>query len=242
MRVLFARDYQDLSRQAAGLVAEAVRARPQLVLALAAGNTPVGMYRELVRMYREFRLDFSRVSFLQLDEYVGLRPDHPQSFRVFLWRVFLNFINVRRANVYVPDDSYEDTIRKLGGIDLLICGVGANGHLAFNEPGSALDSKTRVVELAPETVESIRANFGQAEVPRQGITMGLRTMLDARRILMLASGTRKAEILARAVAGEISTDVPASLLQRHPNVTLLADEEAASIYRSVSQLQTDNAH
>jgi glucosamine-6-phosphate deaminase len=242
MQVLIKRDYEELSRQAARLVAEAIRVKPKLVLCLAAGNTPQGMYRELIRIHRETRLDFSRVSFFQLDEYAGLRSDHPQSFRVILWRTFLNYINVRRANVYLPDESYDQTIQKLGGIDLLISGIGVNGHLAFNEPGSNFDSRTRLVDLADSTLQLMKGNFPPDEVPHQAITMGLGTIFDARRILLIASGTSKAVMLARALTEGVTPEVPASLLQRHPNVTVIADEEAAAIYRSISHVQTDSAH
>ncbi len=231
MQVVIKRSYDDLSREAARIAGEAVRANPQLVLCLPAGNTPRGMYRELIRMYRESRLDFSRVSFFQLDEYIGLRPDHPKSFRVFLWREFFNYINVRRANVYVPDENYEDTIHRAGGIELLISGIGVNGHIAFNEPGSPLNSRTRIVDLTESTVDRIRDKFAPEELPRQAITMGLGTILDAQRILLLASGRSKAEILARALAEEITPEVPASALRLHSNAVVIADEEAAAIYR-----------
>src|SRR5581483_2625178 len=144
---------------------------------------------------------------------------------------FLNYVNVRRANVYVPDDLYEETIHRLGGIDFLISGIGINGHVAFNEPGSAFDSRTRLVELATSTVELIRPMFSEGELPEHGITVGLATIFEARSILLLASGANKANILARALTGTVSPEVPASILQRHPNVTTVADEAAASVYR-----------
>jgi len=225
-------DYDDMSKEAARIVAEAIRAKPQLVLCVPSGNTPKGMYRELIQMYQQKnRLDFSKVSFFLLDEYVGLRPGHPQSFRAYLWRVFLNYINVRPANVYLPDENYEETIRRSRGIDLLISGIGVNGHIAFNEPGSTLDSRTRIVELADSTIELMKASFSPGELPRQAITMGLATILEARRTLLLASGSSKAQILARVLTGQITTDVPASALRLHSNLTVIADEEAAAILR-----------
>ena len=223
-------DYEDMSKEAARIVAEAIRAKPQLVLAVPSGSTPKGMYQELIRMRRQ-NLDFSKVKFFLLDEYMGLRPGHPQSFRAYLWSVFLNYINVRPANVYLPDESYEETTRRSGGIDLLISGIGVNGHIAFNEPGSTLDSRTRIVELADSTIELMKTSFSPRELPRQAITMGLATILEARHILLLASGSRKALILARALTGQITTDVPASVLRLHSNLTVIADEEAAAIYR-----------
>lgn len=232
MEIQIRADYDDMSKEAARIVAEAIRAKPQLVLCVPSGNTPKGMYRELIQMYQQKnRLDFSKVSFFLLDEYVGLRPGHPQSFRAYLWRVFLNYINVRPANVYLPDENYEETIRRSRGIDLLISGIGVNGHIAFNEPGSTLDSRTRIVELADSTIELMKASFSPGELPRQAITMGLATILEARRTLLLASGSSKAQILARVLTGQITTDVPASALRLHSNLTVIADEEAAAILR-----------
>ncbi len=232
MEIQIRADYDDMSKEAARIVAEAIRAKPQLVLGVPSGNTPKGMYRELIRMYRQKnRLDFSKVRFFLLDEYMGLRPGHPDSFRAYLWRVFLNYINVRPANVYLPEENYEKTIRRSRGIDLLISGIGVNGHIAFNEPGSTLDSRTRIVELADSTIELMKISFSPRDLPRQAITMGLGTILEARGILLLASGSRKAQILGRALTGQITTDVPASVLRLHSNLTVIADEEAAAIYR-----------
>ena len=232
MEIQIRADYDDMSKEAARIVAEAIRAKPQLVLGVPSGNTPKGMYRELIRMYRQKnRLDFSKVRFFLLDEYMGLRPGHPDSFRAYLWRVFLNYINVRPANVYLPEENYEKTIRRSRGIDLLISGIGVNGHIAFNEPGSTLDSRTRIVELADSTIELMKISFSPRDLPRQAITMGLGTILEARGILLLASGSRKAQILGRALTGQITTDVPASVLRLHSNLAVIADEEAAAIYR-----------
>src|SRR4051812_24973856 len=157
------------------------------------------MYRELIRLYQQRQVDFSKVKVFLLDEYAGLRRDHPQSFRAFLWINFLNYVNVYSANVCLPDENYEDAIRRAGGIDLLVCGIGVNGHIGFNEPGSRFDSRTRIVELAEPTIELMKVSFSPLELPRRAITMGLATILEARRIVLLASGSNKAEILARAL-------------------------------------------
>src|SRR5207247_8560196 len=146
VRVHICGDDDEMSAEAARALAGAIRAKPQLVLAVPSGNTPKGMYQELIRMRGQNHLDFSKVKFFLLDEYMGLRPGHPQSFRAYLWSVFLNYINVRPANVYLPDESYEETTRRSGGIDLLISGIGVNGYIAFNEPGSTLDSRNGIVE------------------------------------------------------------------------------------------------
>jgi glucosamine-6-phosphate deaminase len=231
VEIVVLRNYEQVSEQAARVVSDAMQGRPTLSICLPTGNTPRGMYRLLIRMYREKRLDFSRVIFFMLDEYVGLRSDHPYALRASLWREFLNFVNVRRANVYMPDESYEETIRRVGGIDLLICGIGVNGHLAFNEPGSPLDSRTRVVELTDSSIESIKGNFTRDELPNHALTVGLGTILDAHRVVMLASGSRKASALSRALTEEISPSIPASVLRLHSNAMVIADEDAAALYR-----------
>jgi len=231
MQMHIATDYDGMSEQAARTVAEAIHVKPHLVLCLPSGNTPKGMYRELIRMHRLDHLDFSKVKFFLLDEYWGLPADHPQSFRAFLWRVFLNYVNVHPANVYLPKETYDETIQRAGGIDLLICGIGVNGHIAFNEPGSALDSCTRIVGLVDSTIELMKTSFSPHELPHQAITMGLGTILEARRIVLLVSGSHKAQILTRALIREITTHVPASVLRLHSNLTVIADEEAAAIYR-----------
>ena len=141
-----------------------------------------------------------------------------------------------------PDELYEKTIWRVGGIDFLVCGIGLNGHLAFNEPRSPFDSRTRLVELASSTVDAIRSKFSEANYPMQGITMGLATMFEARRILAIASGTSKAAILARALSGDLTPEVPASVLQRHSNATVIADEQAAATYLALSHVQTDRSH
>jgi glucosamine-6-phosphate deaminase len=232
VQILIKPTYEELSDEAARLVAAAIHAKPQLILSLPTGRTSRGMYRELIRLYRDRKVDFSRVSFFSLDEYVSLRTDHPQSLRAFLWREFLNYVNARKVNVYTPDEGYEARIRKAGGLDLVVLGIGTNGHIAFNEPGSPLDSRTRVVTLSDTTIDAIREKFSPQELPRQAITIGLATIMDAGRVLLLASGQAKAEALRRVLQDEISPAVPASILRQHSNATVLADEEAASRYQT----------
>jgi glucosamine-6-phosphate deaminase len=157
---------------------------------------------------------------------VGLPADHPESFRAYLWREFLGNVHVNPQNFLLPDLNYEETIRKAGGIDLLLCGIGPNGHLAFNEPGAPANSRTRMVDLAQSTIEGLRETFRNEEPPRQAVTVGLATILDSRRIFLLASGRSKAEILARALHGPVTPEVPASILQLHHDVTVLADQAA----------------
>jgi glucosamine-6-phosphate deaminase len=214
MQIVVTSDYQTLSREAASIVDEAVRLKPTLTLGLPAGNTPTGMYEELAAK----RLDFSGVQTFNLDEYVGLPAGDARTFQAYMRRTFFDHTNLPLKNIHFPDERYEETIRSAGGIDLLILGIGLNGHIAFNEPGSAFTSRTRVVDLAPETVAPAR----------RGITMGIATILDARRILLLASGSSKREVLRRALEEPVQESMPASALRLHSDLTVIADKEALS--------------
>jgi glucosamine-6-phosphate deaminase len=224
MQVIVKTDYREMSIAAAEIMEAAISAKPQLACCLAAGNTPTGTYRELIRLHKTADVDFSHASFFYLDDYVGLREGHPESFRCYLDHELFVPGQVDPSHVHAPDVRYEETIRKFGGIDLLICGIGKNGHIAFNEPGSPVDSRTRIVDLAEATIEGLRGKFRADEIPRRAITMGLATIMESRQILLLANGPEKAEILARALRGPVTTDVPASVLQRHPNITVLTDQ------------------
>ena len=211
VKVFIAPDYQALGREAARLVTEALSSKPDSVLGLPTGRTPLGMYCDV---------DLSRVTAFGLDEYIGLPPDDPRSFTAYLQR----YIDKNRLRM--PSAGYDEEIVSAGGIDLLIAGIGTNGHIAFNEPGSPFDSRTRVVELADSTRDLLRSVFESP--PLQGITMGIATILSARRIILLASGASKASAVAAALRGPISIDCPASALRLHENVTVIADQEAAS--------------
>jgi len=186
------------------------------------------MYDALVEMYRKQELDFSQVRTFNLDEYLGLSPTDHNSFRAYMHRHFFDHVNIPAGNVHLPDqvDGYEEAIRQAGGIDLLIVGIAANGHIAFNEPGSSFSSRTRIIDLAPETIDNAAKQFGKDAVPAQAITMGIGTILESRHILLLASGKEKADIVRRALRGPITESVPASVLQTHPNVIAILDEEA----------------
>lgn len=223
---------------AAKIISRLLRTKPGCVLGLATGNTPKPMYRELARMHREEGLDFSQVTTFNLDEYVGLPPDHPQSYHHFMDVNFFDHVNVPRAKIHIPDGmaadvpahcrQYEDLIRAAGGIDLQVLGVGLDGHIGFNEPTSALSSRTRIKTLTPKTVEENARHFEDAaKVPRHVITMGVGTIQDARRCLVLAFGERKSEVVARMVEGPITAMVPASALQLHRSAIAIIDEEAA---------------
>jgi glucosamine-6-phosphate deaminase len=237
MRVLVTPDYRTLSQHAAEFIIKAVRAKPDLRLGLPTGRTPLGMYQEVVFKHRVEHLDFSGLITFNLDEYVSLPPEHPKSYRTYMWQHFFDYVNVLPTNIHIPDGSpgidadaesqrYEKAIEEAGGIDLLIVGIGANGHIAFNEPGSAFDSRTRPVDLAPETIANAREHFGSDAVPHRAITMGIGTILNARRILLLASGAAKSVAIDRALRGPVSQSVPASALQLHPQVIVVLDEAA----------------
>jgi len=240
MLVRITQNYDEMSRLAARIVANAARRKPDLRLGLATGETQIGMYKDLVRMRREEGLDFSRVLTFNLDEYVGLPAGHPQSLRSFMFRTFFDHVNVAAANIHIPDGSvrrnfgeycaqYEEEIRQAGGIDLQILGIGKDGHIGFNEPTSSLVSRTRVKTLTRQTIEANRRDFAAGEeVPAAAITMGVGTILEARRILLLASGAAKSKAVARAVEGAVSAAATASALQMHGNTTLIVDREAAA--------------
>jgi glucosamine-6-phosphate deaminase len=209
------------------------------VLGLATGSTPQGTYGELIRMHREEDLDFSQVVTFNLDEYVGLEPTHPQSYRYFMQTSLFDDINIKPDNTHVPDglagdfdrfcESYEAKIREMGGIDLQILGIGTDGHIAFNEPGSSLGSRTRLKTLASETVRDNARFFGTEErVPRLAVTVGVGTILESRRCLLLAIGRAKAQAIRDAVEGPVTAQVTASALQLHREVIVIVDEPAAS--------------
>ncbi|MFB0517105.1 MAG: glucosamine-6-phosphate deaminase [Candidatus Neomarinimicrobiota bacterium] len=240
MLLLVRKDYEAISKEGAKIVAELVRRKPDCVLGFATGSTPLGMYRELIRMHREDGLDFSKVATFNLDEYVGLPPKHDQSYHYFMWENLFKHINVNPRYVYVPAgmaddveahcDWYEEQIEKFGGIDLQILGIGGNGHIAFNEPGSSLGSRTRIKTLTDKTRQDNARFFNSMDqVPKYAITMGIGTIMDARKLLLLASGKGKAQAIKNTIEGPISAMVPATIVQMHRHATILVDEEAASL-------------
>ncbi|REK18184.1 MAG: glucosamine-6-phosphate deaminase [Planctomycetota bacterium] len=240
MRVIVEKDKDGVGRRAAQFVAALVRKRPNCVLGLATGSTPVGMYGELIRMHREEGLDFSRIVTFNLDEYVGLSSSHPQSYRYFMQQNLFDHINVDARDTHVPDgraldfeaycEQYERLIKEEGGIDLQVLGIGSDGHIAFNEPGSSLGSRTRLKTLTHETVrDNARFFGGEEEVPRLAITMGVGTILESRQCLLLASGASKAKAIRDTIEGPITAQVTASALQLHRDVIAVLDEEAARL-------------
>lgn len=240
MRVIVESNKQGVSERAARIVANLVRRRPTCVLGLATGSTPLGMYAELIRMHREEGLDFSRVVTFNLDEYVGLSGTHPQSYRYFMQSNLFDHINIDPRDTHVPDgraldfeaycEQYERLIAEEGGIDLQVLGIGSDGHIAFNEPGSSLGSRTRLKTLTEETVRDNARFFGsEKEVPRLAITMGVGTILESRQCLLLAAGHHKARAIRDTIEGPITAQVTASALQLHRDVIAILDEEAARL-------------
>src|SRR3984893_16899691 len=240
MLVLLNSTYEELSREAARIVAGAVSGRPTVTLGLATGSTTLGMYKELVRLHSEQGLDFSKVVTFNLDEYLGLSADHPQSFHCFLRENFFTHVNVSPGNFHIPVGTsggdyeeycaaYERAIREVGGIDLQILGIGRNGHVGFNEPTSSFGSRTRLKVLSKETIDDNRKFFAaKEEIPQCAITMGIGTILEAKRILLLANGPSKAVAIAQAIEGPVTASVTASALQLHGDVTFIVDREAAA--------------
>lgn len=240
MRVIIEPDANAASRRAARFVAELVRKKPHCVLGLATGGTPLGAYAELIRLHREEGLDFSQVTTFNLDEYVGLGPAHPQSYRCFMQQHLFEHLNLDPSRTNVPDGraldfenhcrQYEQKIKDAGGIDLQILGIGADGHIAFNEPGSSLGSRTRLKSLASETIrDNARFFGGEDKVPRLAVTMGVGTILESRRCLLLAFGAHKAIAVRDTIEGPITAQVTASALQLHREVICILDEAAARL-------------
>lgn len=239
--VVVAETYDAIPRQVAARIAEIIRARPEAVLGLATGSTPIGVYRELIRLHREEGLDFSKVVTFNLDEYFPMAPENLHSYHRFMWENLFDHININPNNVHIPrgdiarDDvdahcqAYEAAIRAAGGIDFQILGIGQTGHIGFNEPGSSAYSRTRLVVLDTMTRRTAAADFFGAEnVPTEAITMGVATILEAREIALIATGEHKAAIIKRAVEGEIDHAVAATYLQQHPRVTCHLDAAAAA--------------
>ncbi len=239
MEIIIQPTHREASLVASRLVARAVREKPHIVLGLATGNTPLPLYEELVRLHHKAGLDFSRASTFNLDEYVGLGPEHPASYHHFMKTHLFEGLNIPAGKIHLPDGlapdipaacrQYEDAIRDAGGIDIQILGIGTNGHIGFNEPCSSLASRTRIKTLTRQTRLDNSAGFGSEEnVPCHVITMGLGTILESRMCLLLAFGRKKASAVAKALEGPLTASVPASVLQLHPRAVIVLDEDAAA--------------
>ena len=241
MKIIRAKDYQDMSRKAANIISAQIIMKPDCVLGLATGGTPVGTYAQLVDWYNKGDLDFSEVTTVNLDEYRGLPKEHPQSYWYFMNENLFSKVNIDPAKTNLPDGTNLDTaaecaryngiIHKLGGIDLQLLGIGPNGHIGFNEPGEAFELETHCIDLAPTTIEANKRFFdgNEALVPKQAYTMGIKTIMQARKVLVVAKGKAKAQAVKDAVTGPVTPACPGSILQLHPDCILVADEEALSL-------------
>ena len=240
MRIIRTKNYDEMSRKAAAIIAAQVIHKPNCVLGLATGGTPVGTYKNLVEWYKSGDLDFSEVTTVNLDEYRGLPREHRESYWSFMHRNLFDHVNIPQDRINLPDGTnmdadaeckrYDAVIASMGGVDLQLLGIGHDGHIGFNEPSDAFDMGTHCVDLTEETIEANKRFFASRdEVPRQAYTMGTHTIMSARKVLMIVSGKDKAEIIKKAFFGPVTPHVPASILQMHPNFVLVADEDALSL-------------
>ena len=240
MRIVKVNNYNDMSRKAAGIIAAQIVLKPQSVIGLATGSTPLGVYNKLAELNKKGDIDFSQVTTVNLDEYKGLSPNHPQGYRYFMQEKLFSHINILQENTHLPNGlesdtaveckRYDEVINQCGGIDMQLLGIGHNGHIGFNEPSDYFINDTNCVSLTPRTIEANQRFFNDAsEVPKQAYTMGIGTIIRARRIVMVVSGSDKAEIVKKAFTGPISPRIPASILQLHGDFILVGDSEALSL-------------
>ncbi|RHG23190.1 glucosamine-6-phosphate deaminase [Dorea longicatena] len=237
MKIYKAKDYKDMSRKAANIISAQVIMKPNCVLGLATGSTPIGTYDQLVEWYIKGDLDFSEVTTVNLDEYKGLPRTNDQSYYYFMHQHLFDRVNIDPERTNVPNGMepdaekecgrYEELIRSLGGVDLQLLGLGHNGHIGFNEPGEAFEKETHCVDLTESTIEANKRFFASADdVPKQAYTMGIKTIMQAKKILIVVNGENKADIVERAFFGPVTPEVPASILQLHNDVTLVGDKAA----------------
>ena len=239
MKLYKAKDYEDMSRKAANIISAQVTLKPDSVLGLATGSTPIGTYKRLIEGYRNGDLDFSQVKSVNLDEYRGLTRDNDQSYYYFMYNNLFKDINIDLNNTNIPDGTepdsekecarYEAVVESMGGVDIQVLGLGHNGHIGFNEPADEFPKTTHCVDLTESTIEANKRFFADVnDVPRQAYTMGIKTIMSAKTILLLVSGADKAQILHDCLCGPIVPEVPASILQLHGDVIVIADEAAMS--------------
>ncbi|MCL2024711.1 MAG: glucosamine-6-phosphate deaminase [Coriobacteriia bacterium] len=239
MKIIAAQTKAEMNGKAADIFAKHISAKPDSVLGLATGETPRELYRSLIDRYEAGELDFSRITTFNLDEYVGLAPEHDQSYHYYMHDALFDQVNLAPERCHLPNGmapdldaecrAYEEQIEAAGGIDLQLLGIGVNGHIAFNEPGTPFDSTTHQVQLTPSTIEVNSQYFATPEeMPTTALTMGMKTIFEARRIVLVASGAQKADILRAAFFGPVTPEVPASILQQHNDVTLVVDEAAGT--------------
>ena len=246
MRIYCEKDYNAMSRRAAAVIAAQVVAKPDCVLGLATGSTPVGAYKQLIEWNKQGDLSFTEVHSVNLDEYYGLAPEHDQSYRYFMQNNLFNHVDIVAENTNVPSGlaadpaaecaRYEQVVADLGYADLQLLGLGRNGHIGFNEPCDEFPVATHLVDLTESTIDANARFFASADdVPKQALTMGIGTIMKARKILVVANGADKADAVWKAFAGPVTPEVPASILQLHPDVTLVADESALAKLREAAK-------
>ncbi|SDY69953.1 glucosamine-6-phosphate deaminase [Proteiniborus ethanoligenes] len=239
MRILVVNDYNEMKNKAANIIASQMVLKPNSVLGLATGSTPLGTYEELVRLYKIGIISFSEITSFNLDEYYGLSKNNNQSYNYYMYMNLFNHVDIDEDNVHIPDGmcenierecaDYERKIKESGGIDLQLLGIGRNGHIGFNEPSDSFQLNTHLVQLDEDTIEANSRFFASIdEVPTRAISMGIGSILRAKKIVLLASGEEKADAIYDTVKGPITPKVPASILQLHPDVVIIADKEAAS--------------
>ena len=243
MKIYAAKDYADLSRKAANIISAQVIMKPNAVLGLATGSTPIGAHKQLIEWYNKGDIDFSQTISVNLDEYKGLSGDHDQSYRYFMNHNLFDHVNIKKENTNVPNglakdskaecERYNNIIRNLGGIDLQLLGIGGNGHIGFNEPATAFEKETHVVTLTEQTRQSNARFFSSIdEVPTHALTMGIKSIMSAKKVLLLATGEAKAQALYDSFFGPVTPGVPASILQLHNDCIVIADEAALSLIRT----------
>ena len=240
MKLIVVENYEELSKVAAQEYANVIKENPKAVLGLATGGSPIGMYKELIKMYENKELDFSNVTTVNLDEYVGLNPEHEQSYRHFMNENLFKHINVDITKTFVPNGlaedlaaqckEYDEKIKELGGIDVQLLGIGNNGHIAFNEPDTELSAGTHVISLTQNTIEANARFFDNIDdVPKTAITMGVGGIMKAKKIILIASGESKSEAIKGIFSGKITTENPASMLQMHRDAVVIVDKDAAKL-------------
>ena len=239
IRIYKEKDYNGVSRRAANLISAQIISKPDCVLGLATGTSPIGTYDQLVEWYKKGDLDFSQVMTVNLDEYVGMSPDNEQSYHYFMKKNLFSRVNIDLKNTHVPDGAasdlkkacsdYDAYIRLIGGVDLQLLGIGQNGHIGFNEPGKSFILDTHVIDLTENTIKANARLFkDEKDVPHQAVTMGIRNIMQAHHIVLVANGENKADALRKTILEDVTPEVPASILQLHPDISIVADEAALS--------------
>ena len=237
MEVIVCKTYEEMSARAAAIVADVMKGNPACVLGLATGSTPVGMYRKLIEMNKTGEIDFSQVTTVNLDEYYPISPDNDQSYRYFMNVNLFDHVNIDKARTFVPNGTaadpdeacaaYEALVAEVGPADIQVLGIGQNGHIGFNEPATALEVATHVTGLTESTIKANARFFAsEADVPTKALTMGIGTILSAKKVIILANGAAKADAVAKMLAGKLDTSCPASMLNLHADVTVICDEAA----------------